>query len=210
MPWKEEAGARLLPAAEEPHGWHSWWEQLTAAAMLDIGEERERQAHRKGLVRPVPLGRVLDELRQDRSIFAIALGLSLLSSAASQVSPYLTGQLLDALAEKAAFDQCVPLLIGMLLVSLVTGLLGFVQRNMFTFISQSVCKRLRESLHYNVLHMHASVLEQWTLGELLARMHQDSQKLQQALQGQVRITRRDRFRHLVLRINAQMILCFQS
>ena len=145
------SGARPSDEAAEPKGWRNWLGQLMAAASLDIGEERERQAQRKGEVKPVNFGRILRELQHERVLFATALAFSLVTSAVGQLTPWLMGRLLDSLnTEGAEFATAIELLLGMLGVSLFSGLFGFLQRNVFTYISQSAVKRLRERVHFNV------------------------------------------------------------
>ena len=111
----------------------------------------ERQAQRKGEVKPVNFGRILRELQHERVLFATALAFSLVTSAVGQLTPWLMGRLLDSLnTEGAEFATAIELLLGMLGVSLFSGLFGFLQRNVFTYISQSAVKRLRERVHFNV------------------------------------------------------------
>ena len=150
-----------------------------------------------GPVNPIRLQRILGELQHEWKLFAIATVCSLSGAASAQGIPWMTGRLLDTLVAKGQMDDVRDLLLAMLGFEVewllkwmnitappwqvLAAILNFLQRNMFTFISFSTVKRLREQCLSNVLHMEAGFFEKWNLGALLSRMNSDSQKLQMAL-----------------------------
>ncbi len=112
--------------------------------------------------------------------FAVGLVFLFLSSAASMVFPYLTGQLVDA-ANTDFLDQINRIALLLLGVFFLNAVFSFFRIYLFAIVTQKTLASLRQATYYQLIRLKMKFFSERRVGELNSRISSDISLLQETL-----------------------------
>lgn len=112
--------------------------------------------------------------------FAIGLVFLFLSSGASMVFPYLTGQLVDA-ANTDFLDQINRIALLLLGVFFLNAIFSFFRIYLFAIVTQKTLASLRQATYYQLIRLKMKFFSERRVGELNSRISSDISLLQETL-----------------------------
>ena len=112
--------------------------------------------------------------------FAIGLIFLFLSSGASMVFPYLTGQLVDA-ANTDFLDQINRIALLLLGVFFLNAIFSFFRIYLFAIVTQKTLASLRQATYYQLIRLKMKFFSERRVGELNSRISSDISLLQETL-----------------------------
>ncbi|WAM34705.1 ABC transporter transmembrane domain-containing protein [Caldicellulosiruptor morganii] len=111
--------------------------------------------------------------RKYKKLLFIGFCLIIISISLAMVNPYISKIVVDEAITKKKYNLLLPLLIGMLLVSLFRGLIRYWHSYIFEYVSQNILYDLRESLYKFLQNQTFEFFDKTRTGELMARMTGD-------------------------------------
>jgi len=112
--------------------------------------------------------------------FAIGLIFLLLSSLASMVFPYFTGQLVDA-AKSDMIENINQIALILLGVFFLNAIFSFFRIYLFAIVTQKSLANLRQATYYHLVRLKMSFYSERRVGELTSRISSDISLLQETL-----------------------------
>ena len=126
-----------------------------------------------------PLHRLFGYARPYRGRFAVALAAMVVYAAATAAVAALIQPVIDHVLpeRKGLYTWCIKLL----LVYLVKGLAGYASTFVMTDIGQRVVRDLRDRLFRHILDQSATFFSRHTSGQLMSRITNDVNQVQEAV-----------------------------
>ncbi len=124
--------------------------------------------------------RLFKYVRPYRGTFAIGLIFLFLSSAASMVFPYLTGQLVDA-ANQELLDNINQTALMLLGIFFLNAIFSFFRIYLFAIVTQKTLASLRQATYEQLIRLKMSFYAKRRVGELTSRISSDISLLQETL-----------------------------
>ena len=153
--------------------WHSgWWSYL--------GSSGEKPKITWTLLR-----RVLQYGQPYRSHIAGMLGLILISTGLTLLSPLLVRDLIDRTLPSRDINRLVWVSIGLLLIPAVNGLISVVQRRLNAIVGEGVIFDLRGALFARLQRMSLRFFTNTKVGELMSRLNNDVVGAQNAVSNTI-------------------------
>ncbi|KAA3648976.1 MAG: ATP-binding cassette domain-containing protein [Bacteroidetes bacterium] len=115
-----------------------------------------------------------------RVTFAIGLIFLFLSSIASMVFPYLTGQLIDA-ANNTFIDKINEIALILLGIFFLNGIFSYFRIYLFAIVTQKTLASLRQETYNHLIHLKMTFFSERRVGELNSRISADIALLQETL-----------------------------
>tara|TARA_B100001109_G_scaffold255867_1_gene261823 strand:- start:248 stop:2038 length:1791 start_codon:yes stop_codon:yes gene_type:complete len=112
--------------------------------------------------------------------FSIGLVFLFLSSGASMVFPYLTGQLVDA-ANTSFIDRINEIALLLLAVFFLNAIFSFFRIYLFAIVTQKTLASLRQATYYQLIRLKMQFFSERRVGELNSRISSDISLLQETL-----------------------------
>ncbi|NJD63452.1 MAG: ABC transporter ATP-binding protein [Deltaproteobacteria bacterium] len=120
-------------------------------------------------------------IRPNRGILAVTLCVSLLGTAASLYTPFLTKRLVDDVMLKGDWEGLPPLLVTMALFSAAGMLLGGASSYLYTRGSSRILIAMRSALFDHLERAEMGFFGRTRVGEIVARLNNDMVELQGVL-----------------------------
>ena len=149
-----------------------WW------AYFSHDEEQDRPSVDRSL-----LSRVWVYARPYRLKVAGLLVTILIISGLSLIPPLLFRELIDAALPEENVRQLTFLALGMVLIPLINGFVGVLQRRLSAEVGEGVIYDLRRALYDHMTHMSLRFFTGTRTGELMSRLNNDVIGAQRALTG---------------------------
>lgn len=124
--------------------------------------------------------RLFKYVRPFMGTFSVGLIFLFLSSLASMVFPYLTGQLVDA-AQDTLLEKINEIALLLLGVFLLNAVFSYFRIYLFAIVTQKTLASLRQAAYDQLLHLKMSFFNQRRVGELNSRISSDISLLQETL-----------------------------
>ncbi len=125
-------------------------------------------------------GRLFSYLQPQLGFFWLGLVFLLLSSLASMVFPYLTGQLVDA-AQSDFLNKIDEIAFALLLVFFLNAIFSFFRIYLFAIVTQRSLAKLRQKTYAHLLSLQMRFFDSRRIGELTSRISSDIALLQETL-----------------------------
>ncbi|NNC75498.1 MAG: ABC transporter ATP-binding protein [Acidimicrobiia bacterium] len=150
----------------------SWW------SYVRYDEEQDRPEVDRALLR-----RVLSYGRPYRNRLTLVLVTILIISGVSVVPPLLMRRLLDVAIPEGDLGMVTMLGIGMVLVPIINGIIGVLQRWATAAVGEGIIYDLRRQLFGHLQRMSVGFFTGTRTGELMSRLNNDVVGAQQAVTG---------------------------
>ncbi len=124
--------------------------------------------------------RLFKYVKPNSGIFAIGLVFLLLSSLASMVFPYFTGQLVDA-AKSDLVEDINKIALILLGVFFLNAVFSFFRIYLFAIVTQKTLAALRQDTYNHLVKLKMSFYSERRVGELTSRISSDISLLQETL-----------------------------
>ena len=140
-------------------------------------EEPKRKITKKALKKSF---RLFKYVKPYSGTFAIGLMFLFLSSLASMVFPYLTGQLVDA-ANQDFIENINQIALMLLGVFLLNAIFSYFRIYLFAIVTQKSLASLRQATYYQLIQLKMKFFSERRVGELNSRISSDISLLQETL-----------------------------
>lgn len=151
--------------------------------MARFGRQRSKDEQTKKKITKASLKkslRLFKYVKPYAGTFAIGLIFLFLSSGASMVFPYLTGQLVDA-ANTDFLDQINKIALLLLGVFFLNAIFSFFRIYLFAIVTQKTLASLRQATYYQLIRLKMKFFSERRVGELNSRISSDISLLQETL-----------------------------